>query len=184
MFAFYEDTKVGIALTVDPQAPDPVEITAGFKETVFALAPVEDVTEGTVKKVVVADMLSHLDVRYGVNADARPGAQDILYAVLTHGMATGNAADVLASRSPDELVARRATLVRFVRRLDPAEMKAAATALAVPDIDKSTVAQLRQAAVEKVRGAKSGAALCGLEDSLEKAFSSRFRPWPDRTPCT
>src|SRR5262245_21478967 len=79
MFAFYEDTKIGIALSVDPQAPDPVEITAAYKETVFALAPVGEV-DG---EVVIADMLSHLDVRYGVNADARSGNRDFLYVALT-----------------------------------------------------------------------------------------------------
>jgi hypothetical protein len=39
-FAFYEDTKVAIAIKVDPKAPDPVEISASFKESVFALVPV------------------------------------------------------------------------------------------------------------------------------------------------
>ena len=179
MFAFYEDTKIGIALTVDPQAPDPVEITAAYKETVFALAPVGEV-DG---EVVIADMLSHLDVRYGVNADARSGNRDFLYVALTHGMATGTAAKTLASRAPDELVARQVTLLRFVYRLDAPEMKVAATALDVPDVDKRTAFDLRAATVAKIRSAKSGPALCGLEKPLGDKFPSRFRPWPDRAPC-
>jgi len=32
--AFYENTKVAIALTLDPSAPEPIEISAAYKETV------------------------------------------------------------------------------------------------------------------------------------------------------
>jgi len=38
-FAFYEDTKVAIAIKVDPKAPDPVEVSAAYKESVYALVP-------------------------------------------------------------------------------------------------------------------------------------------------
>ncbi len=100
-FAFYEDTKVGIAIRVDPKAPDPVEITASFKEAVFALVPTRELkaTDGQTR-IDVGPVLSDFDVRYGANAGkpAADGNRDFLYAVITHGVATGPAATTLAPR--------------------------------------------------------------------------------------
>lgn len=95
-FAFYEDTKVAVSISVDPSAPDPVEITAAFKEAVYALAPIKRRTTEENKAIIeTGDILADFDVRYGANANATPGApraRDILYAVITHGLATGDAA--------------------------------------------------------------------------------------------
>jgi len=175
-FAFYEDTKIAIALAVDPAAPDPVEITAAFKEGVYALAPIKRRTTAERKSVIdTGPILADFDVRYGVNANAAPGAtRDVLYAVITHGLATGDAAQV--RRALDEATARRAVIVQFVGGLDEGDLRRAATALGLEGPGAPDAAVLRRRLAASVRETAPGD-LTAVERALAEAFPSRFRPW-------
>jgi hypothetical protein len=128
-FAFYEDTKVAIAIKVDPKAPDPVEISASFKESVFALVPVgRNTSESGPPTLVVGPVLSDFDVRYGVNAQ-RPNP-NYLFAAITHGAATGRAATLLRQGRSATIKHERLVLTAFLRQLSETDIKTAASSAA------------------------------------------------------
>src|SRR5262249_30824709 len=143
-FAFYEDSKIAIAIKVDPKAPDPVELSAAFKESVFALIPIGEVSSQTPPRLTVGPVLSDFDVRYGVNAGANNSRnQDFLYAAITHGVATGEPARILARQQLDSDSARRVVILAFLRQLDVSKLGMAADALKLGGLGKPDEAVLR-----------------------------------------
>jgi hypothetical protein len=164
-FAFYEDTKVAIALSLDPSAPDPVEVSAAFKEAVYALAPVKQ--QGNV--MATGPILADFDVRYGVNANATTDSltRDVLYAVITHGLATGQAAVI---RNGRDGLARKAVVARFIDGLGEADLRTAATALSLDALGSPT--ELRQRIGRRLRETPEGR-LGALEAALRSAFPHR-----------
>ena len=178
-FAFYEDTKVAIAIKVDPKAPDPVEISAAYKESVFALVPVgRDASNPESPILVVGPVLSDFDVRFGVNAGAaRNRNNDFLYAAITHGVATGEAARLLASRSIGSDQPRRMVLIAFLRQLSETDIKTAAGALSLGGIGSADAVTLRRRTIEAVYSIPSSD-LGQIENALAKTkFSVPFIPW-------
>ena len=176
-FAFYEDTKVAIAIKVDPKAPDPVEISAAYKESVYALVPMgRSNTEP--QALVAGPVLSDFDVSYGVNAGVpRDRNTDFLYASITHGLATGRAATLLASRSISSDQARRMVLIVFLRQLSETDIKTAAGALSLGGIGSADGVTLRRRTIEAVNTSPN-ADLVQFENALAKAkFSVPFTPW-------
>jgi len=176
-FAFYEVSKVGINITVDPKAPDPVEISAAFKEQVFALVPLKaETTDGKVV-IYVGPVLSDFDVRYGANAGVKnsPG-HDFLYAAITHGVATGSAASTLASgrTGPDQ--ARRMVIVNFLRQLSDSDMKVAASKLGLAGLGSPDTATLRIRTIAATY-ASQPADIKTIEDALAAQFPNTFRAW-------
>jgi hypothetical protein len=173
--AFYENTKVAIALTLDPQAPEPVEISAAYKETVYALVPTRTVPDNGVNIVRVGEIVADFDVRYGVNASARKDRDhDWLYAVITQGLATGAAAITLATRGEGGLLqARRVTIAQFLAGQDYAGLQQIADALGIGggSPDETT---LRRRLSAEVRRAPA-ATLEGIEDTLEEKFPKRCK---------
>jgi len=181
-FSFYEDSKVGVSLAIDPKAPDPVEVSASFKESVFAVVPVnKDLLDGKTKDASsgprIGSLLSDFDVRFGATAGGSPRwNEDILYAVLGHGIATGKAASILAARSMDELLARKVVILDFVERLNTKDLKTAADALNVSGVGDQEDRLIRGRIVMLVRAAPSVAAVKDLEAAL-KAKLPAFQPW-------
>lgn len=178
-FAFYEDTKVAIAIKIDPKAPDPVEISAAYKESVFALVPVgRDNSNPESPILFVGPVLSDFDVRFGVNAGVRRDRNDnFLYVAITHGVATGRAATVLASRSIGSDQARRMVLIAFLRQLSETDIKTAAAALNLGGIGSADGVTLRRRSIEAVYSIPSSD-LGQVENALEKTkFSVPFTPW-------
>jgi hypothetical protein len=171
-FAFYEDTKVAIAIKVDPKAPDPVEVSAAYKESVYALVPMG--RSNTDPQALVADpVLSDFDVNYGVNAQ-RPNP-DFLYAVITHGLATDKAATLLASRSVSTDQARRMVLITFLRQLSETDIKTAA--LSLGGVGNADGVTLRRRTIEAINSSPSSD-LNQFENALVKTkFSVPFTPW-------
>lgn len=178
-FAFYEDTKVALALSVDPSAPDPVEVTAAFKESVYALAPIKRRTTAQGQNVIdTGDVLADFDVRYGVNANgSRALMTDVLYAVITHGLATGDAAVV--RKSGADGAARRAVIIHFLDGLDDADLRTAATALNLGGLGAPDASLLRRRLAQSVNDA-SEAGVMATENALVTAFPNRFTPFKPR----
>jgi len=179
-FAFYEDSKVGVSIGLDPKAPDPVEVSASFKETVFAILPVNKLVDGEgvdpLKGPRVGSLLSDFDVRFGANAGGSANlTEDILYAVLSHGIATGKAATILATRTMDELLARKVVILDFVAKLNTADLKTAADALKVGGVGNQEDMQLRGRIVTLVRAAPSVTAVKEIETALQAKLA--FKPW-------
>jgi hypothetical protein len=181
--AFYENTKVAIALTLDPSAPEPVEISAAYKEGVYALVPTRTISEDEVSIVRVGEILADFDVRYGVNAGATEDrARDFLYAVITQGLATGPAATILATRGERSVLqARRTIIAEFLAGLDMAGLQKISDALAIGggSPDETT---LRRRLSAEVRRAPE-ATLKDIEDKLEDKFPmpkgfKRYSPKP------
>jgi hypothetical protein len=82
--------------------------------------------------LVAGPVLSDFDVNYGANAGVLKNRDgDFLYAVITHGLATGKAATLLATRSIGTDQARRTVLITFLRQLSEADIKKAAAALSL-----------------------------------------------------
>ena len=181
-FAFYEDSKVGVSLAIDPKAPDPVEVSASFKESVFAVVPVnKELVDGAPKDQLsgpqIGSLLSDFDVRFGANAGGSPALfTDVLYAVLGHGIATGKAATILAARSVDELLARKVVILAFVENLSTQDLKTAADALKVAGLGDQEDLLIRGRIVSLVRAAPSVVAVKDLEAAL-KAKLPAFQPW-------
>ena len=173
-FAFYEDTKVAIAIKVDPKAPDPVEVSAAYKESVYALVPMgRSSTEA--QALVAGPVLSDFDVNYGINAQ-RPNP-DFLYAVITHGLATGKAATLLASRSIGNDQARRMVMIAFLRQLSDPDIKTAAGALNLGGLGSADAATLRRRTIEAIATSPSSD-LDQIESALAKTkFAVPFTPW-------
>ncbi len=179
-FAFYEDSKVAIAISIDPKAPDPVEITAAFKESIYALVPLRQVTDpadstGKTKHYEVGSVFSDFDVRYGRYGGGETGAKDILFASINHGLATGPAGKILAARTPDELLARKIVITSFIRSLKADEVSQAATALnlAGPGRETTETVQNRVLLAVQLAGADGVGA---MEIALKGRFSS-FKKW-------
>ena len=180
-FAFYEDSKVGVSIRLDPKAPDPVEVSASFKESVFAVLPVNKLVDGeggdSGSGPRVGSLLSDFDVRFGANAGGSgKWNEDVLYAVLGHGMATGKAATILAARAMDELLARKVVILDFVAKLSTKDLKTAADALKVGGVGDQENMQLRGRIVTLVRAAPSVAAVKEIEAALQAKLST-FKPW-------
>src|SRR4029077_6502381 len=115
--------------------------------------------------------------RFGANAGGSLKLnEDILYAVLSHGIATGNAATILGARTMDELLARKVVILDFVGKLNTADLKTAAEALKVGGIGNQEDMQLRGRIVTLVRAAPSLAAVKEIETALQAKLSS-FKPW-------
>ncbi len=93
-------------------------------------------------------MLSDFDVNYGVNAQ-RPNP-DFLYAVITHGLATGKAATLLAARSISTDQARRMILITFLRQLSETDVKTAAAALSLGGVGTAVGVTLRRRTIEAI----------------------------------
>lgn len=185
--AFYEDTKVAIALTLDPAAPEPVTISAAYKESVYALVPTRTVPgqgQNAPPSIVhVGEILADFDVRYGVHAGAPADrTSDFLYAVITQGLATGPAATILASRDTGSLLqGRRAIIAQFLAGLDMAGLQSIANDLGLGGEapDETT---LRRHLAAEVRRAPE-AVLQDIEDRLERRFTGdkgfkRYAPKP------
>ncbi len=164
-FAFYEDTKVGINIKVDPKAPEPVEISASFKEAVFALVPARRPEGGG--EVHVGAVLSDFDVRYGLDAGGSPSwGRDWLYAVITHGVATGAAATALVAKGPSTAEAgRRAALARDLRALTDAELAAVLRRLGIDGLRAEDAVHLR-GRLDAALAVADGMDLVALERAL------------------
>jgi hypothetical protein len=176
-FAFYEDTKVAIAIKVDPKAPDPVEVSAAYKESVYALVPMGR-SNTDPQALVAGPVLSDFDVNYGANAGVLKNRDgDFLYAVITHGLATGKAATLLATRSIGTDQARRMVLITFLRQLSEADIKKAAAALSLGGIGNVDGATLRRRTIEAINSSLPSD-LDQIENALVKTqFSVPFTPW-------
>jgi len=182
-FAFYEDSKVAIAISVDPKAPDPVEITAAFKESIYALVPLRQVevvdpndSSRKIKHYEVGSVFSDFDVRYGRKAGGQLGAQDILFASINHGLATGTAGRTLAGRTPDGLLARKVVITSFIRGLKGDDVKDAATALKLDGPGQETIEAVRNRVLLAVQQA-SADGVGAMEDKLKSQFPSSFKKW-------
>jgi len=120
--------------------------------------------------VRVGEILADFDVRYGVNASApKDRDHDFLYAVITQGLATGDAARTLATRDEGSLLqARRAIIAQFLAGLDMAGLQNIAEALGIGggSPDETT---LRRRLSAEVRRAPA-ATLKDIEDKLEEKF--------------
>jgi hypothetical protein len=127
-------------------------------------------------RLAVGDLISDFDVRFGVNAGAeRNRTGDFLYAAITHGIATGSAATILASRLPASDEARRLVMTAFLRQLDAAQLASAADALKLtglgPPNDKTLLSRLT-----KEVNSSSLANLGAMEQAFKANFPS-FTPW-------
>jgi len=173
-FAFYEDTKVAISIRVDPKAPDPVEVSASYKESVYALVPMGR-SNTDPQQLVAGPVLSDFDVNYGVNAQ-RPNP-DFLFAVITHGLATGPAATLLAARTVSTDMARRMVIIAFLRQLSDADIKAAAGALSLGGVGNADALTLRRRTIEAINSS-TPSDLDQFENALTNTtLSVKFIPW-------
>ena len=103
-FAFYEDTKVAIAIKVDPKAPDPVELSAAYKEGVFALVPVGR-SNTNPPTLAVGPVLSDFDVNYGVNAGFLKNRDgDFLYVVITSRHSYWSSGEHIGAKVSDQII--------------------------------------------------------------------------------
>ena len=168
-FAFYENSKIALTMSVDPQAPDPVEVTAAFKETVFALVPLKETSDGTSqdkKRFEAGSVLSDFDVRYLPLS---------LTATVNHGLATGAAAGLLAARTPDEILARKIVIIGFVRSLATTDVPKVADALKLAGLGTQPVELVRSRVLLTVRQA-APAVVDDIETQIKATFPA-FTPW-------
>jgi hypothetical protein len=151
-----------------------VEVSAAYKESVYALVPMGR-SNTDPQALVAGPVLSDFDVNYGVNAQ-RPNP-DFLYAVITHGLATGKAATLLASRSVSTDQARRMVLITFLRQLSETDIKTAAAALSLGGVGNADGVTLRRRTIEAINSSPSSD-LNQFENALVKTkFSVPFAPW-------
>ena len=172
-FAFYEDTKVGITIKVDPKAPEPVEITASFKEAVFALVPVREPSDASGPTTVeVGEVLSDFDVRFGANAGLPLGAgRDFLYVVVTHGLASGQAATTLASGAARAEASRREAVASALQKLSDGALAETLRRLGIAGVEATGAARLRE-------GLLAAVATAGDRDlaAVERAAAEQASP--------
>ena len=128
--------------------------------------------------LVAGPVLSDFDVNYGANAGVLKNRDgDFLYAVITHGLATGKAATLLATRSIGTDQARRMVLITFLRQLSEADIKKAAAALSLEGIGNVDGATLRRRTIEAINSSLPSD-LDQIENALLKIqFSVPFTPW-------
>src|SRR5215468_7055237 len=123
---FYEESRLApFSLRVDPKSPDIVSATVGFKEMITTLVPEKSKLEAT-------SVLTDFEVKYGGAVDPKAGWR-WLRAEVTHGVATGDAARVLAGNMVSSMdrsdALKRASAIRFLSSRTDDELEAAAKTL-------------------------------------------------------
>lgn len=176
---FVEESKIAISIAARANSPEPIQVTAGFKEVVYAVVPPNGFQpQGTPAATDAQSLLADFDVAY---------KRSNLSVGVTHGLASGAAAQELSESGlatlaffsrgpvPTAVQDRRVHAIRFVNGLDAEALKAASLAVKIPRTESLDEKLRREEILKRLLAVRTEGQIEEIEKQLEVAFPERFK---------